>query len=45
LPSSDARSTRTEHHQGFFGPVAIISSLVLEGEADLLIDGKPDPHF
>jgi hypothetical protein len=30
---------------GTFGPVAIISSFVLEAEAILPIDGKPDPRL
>jgi hypothetical protein len=41
----DARSTRTERHQDFFGPAAIVSSLTPEGEADLLIGGRPEPHL
>jgi hypothetical protein len=35
---------RGARHKDFFGPVAIISSLVPEGEAVLLIDGEPDLH-
>jgi hypothetical protein len=38
------RTIDPDRHQGFFGPVAIISSLMLEGEAVLTIDGKPEPH-
>jgi hypothetical protein len=36
---------RTKRHQGSFGPVPAIPGFVLEAEAILLIDGKPDPDL